>query len=271
MQFEDVYRPISKNLNLVELELKKTGGKLSASHLRVIIDYFFEIPGKRLRPTLALLSANIIDNKLPESANDRLIQFAAGLELMHSASLIHDDVIDGDLFRRSKGTLNKIHGNKIAVLAGDVVYSSAFSVFSNSLPIEFVNRIVKLTEHMCAAEVLQMEAKLPTREIYLDIIHGKTALFMSDSCSIAAALAGATKDQITSLEAYGLNLGMAYQIVDDCMDKDINAQLNITVGDAESYGNRARAALEGFEDSPYKTSLEDLVVFILNLSHAKAS
>ena len=271
MQFEDIYSPISIDLNLVEKERIKICENLSTSYLQEIIGYFFKIPGKKLRPTLALLSAGIINNKLPDSTNHQLILFATGIELMHSASLIHDDVIDGDLFRRGQKTLSKIYGKKIAVLVGDVVYSLAFSTISNSLPNEFQKIIVELTEYMCASEVIQAEDKLPTHDVYLHIIKGKTALFMSVSCKIAAVLAGATKEQITSIEEYGLNLGMAYQIMDDCNDKDINAQLNITVEDAKLYGNRAIACLDSFEDSPYKISLINLANFILKLSHAKVS
>ena len=271
LQFEDIYWLINKNLNLVEKELKKTCDNLGTNYLQEIIGYFFKIPGKRLRPTLALLTAGVIDNNLPKSTNDQLIKFATGLELMHSASLIHDDVIDGDVIRRGQKSLNRIYGRKIAVLAGDVVYSLAFSAITNALPKEFDNIIVELTEYMCAAEVIQAENKLPTREIYLDIIKGKTALFLSVSCKVAATIAGATKEQISSIEAYGLNLGMAYQIMDDCMDKDINAQLNITIEDAKLYGNRAIASLKSFENSTYKISLINLVNLILCLSHTKAN
>jgi geranylgeranyl pyrophosphate synthase len=269
LQFEDIYNPISKDLNLVEKELKETCKNLNTSYLQEIIGYFFKIPGKRLRPTLALLSAGIINNKFKEVHNDMLIKFATGIELMHSASLIHDDVIDGDLLRRGQKTLNKTYGTKISVLAGDVMYALAFNKISNSLPKGFEQIIVELTEYMCAAEVIQAEDKLPIREIYLDIIKGKTALFMSVSCKIAAALAGGTKEQVMFMEKYGLNLGMAYQIMDDCMDEDINAGLNINIENAIVYGNKAIACLDAFEDSACKISLINLVNFILSLSHVK--
>jgi len=271
LKFEDIYNPIKNDLTLMEKELKGVCGNLSTNYLQEIIGYFFKIPGKRLRPTLALLSAGIVNNKLPKSTNGQLIKFAAGIELMHSASLIHDDVIDGDLFRRGQKTISKIYGKKIAVLVGDVVYSLAFSTIANSLPKEFEQIIVELTEYMCAAEVIQAENNSPTRDIYLNVIKGKTALFMSVSCKIAATLAGATKEQITSIEEYGLNLGMAYQIMDDCTDKDINALLEITAEDAKLYGDRAIASLECFEYSPCKISLINLVNLILSLSDAKVS
>lgn len=271
MKLEEIYNPIRNDLNLVENDLKKACSNLSTSYLQDIIGYFFEIPGKRLRPTLALLSAGLINHNLPESTHSQLIQFAAGIELMHSASLIHDDVIDGDLFRRGQKTLNKIYGKKIAVLAGDVVYSLAFSKISNALPKEFEQIIVELTEYMCASEVLQAQDTQPDRETYSKIIMGKTALFMAVSCKIAAVFAGGTKEQIDCLEQYGLNLGMAYQITDDCVDKDINPQLNITMEDAILYGNKAIAVLEAFEDSIFKTNLIDFVELILGYSKVKAN
>ncbi|WBL48167.1 polyprenyl synthetase family protein [Clostridium estertheticum] len=267
LQFNDIYNPVGKDLILVEEELKKICKNLSTNYLTEIIGYFFKIPGKRLRPTLSLLSAGLIYDNLPKSTRNQLIKFATGLELMHSASLIHDDVLDNDTLRRGQKTLNKLYGNKIAVLAGDVVYSLAFSTLANSLPKEYEQIIIELTENMCAAEMIQAENELPTREIYLNIIKGKTALFMSVSCKIAASLSGATKEQINKIEEYGLNLGIAYQIMDDCMDKDIYTNLNISAKDAKLYGDIAIASLKTFEDSAYKTSLINLVNYILNISH----
>lgn len=268
MQFKDINNPIENDLQLVEHEIKKIYESINTPNIKEIITYFFNIPGKRLRPTLALLSAGIINNKSVNSTSkNQLIQFATGLELMHSASLIHDDVIDDDLQRRGQDTLNNLYGKKIAILAGDVVYALAFSTLSNSLPKSYTKIIVELTENMCAAEVLQSRNMFPDRNIYLDIIKGKTALFMSLSCKISAILAGGTVEQIRCMEEYGLNLGMAYQIVDDCMDKDIHSELGITVEDAKYFGNIAIMSLDNFEDSTYKTSLINLVNYIIKLYH----
>jgi len=271
LKFDEIYDPIRDDLNFVENDLKNVCSNLSTSYLQDIIGYFFEIPGKRLRPTLAFLSAGIVNNNLSENTHTKLIQFASGIELMHSASLIHDDVIDGDLLRRGQKTINKLYGKKIAVLAGDVVYSLAFSKISNALPKEFEQIIVELTEYMCASEVLQAQEESPNRDTYLNIIKGKTALFMSISCKIAALLAGGTKEQIDCLEQYGLNLGMAYQIMDDCNDKDINVELKITFQDAVFYGRKAMEALEIFDDSLFKLSMAMLVKFILGYSNEKVS
>lgn len=271
MKLKEIYDPIRKDLNLVENDLKDVCSNLKTSYLQDIISYYFEFPGKRLRPALALLSARLINRDFSEDTRTQLVQFASGIELMHNASLIHDDVIDGDLFRRGQKTLNNIYGKKIAVLAGDVVYSLAFTKISSALPKEFEEIIVELTEYMCASEVLQAQDKQPDRVIYDEIIRGKTALFMAISCKIAAKLAGATKEQIDCLEDYGLNLGMAYQIMDDCLDADINTKLNITMDDAILYGNKAILALESFEDSIFKVNMINFVKFILAYTKVKAS
>lgn len=266
MQFEELCIPIVRNLNQVEASISKICENLSSPQLKEILTYFFKIPGKRLRPTLSFLSAGLINPKLAQNDNDQLVQFAIGLELMHSASLIHDDVLDGDLFRRGQSTLNDIYGKKVAILAGDVVYSLAFSTLFNSLPSEFDQMIVELTEAMCAAEVIQAGNESPSRDNYFKIINGKTALFTSVSCAIAAVIAGGTKEQIHRLETYGLNLGLAYQIIDDCTDGDIGAQLNITAEDAEFYGAKAVEALEIFENSSFKTNLINLINYITQRS-----
>lgn len=271
MKFEKIYNPINKELNLVEQELMNINKNLKTKPLQDILNYFFEVPGKQLRPTLALLSAKIVNDKLSETKSYELTQLAVFLELMHSASLIHDDVIDGDYIRRGQKTLNKIYGRKIAVLAGDVIYSQAFSIICNSLPKEFTNVIVQLTENMCAAEIQQANDSPASKNKYYKVIEGKTAFFMAISCKLGAVLAGGDNDEIISLESYGYNLGMAYQILDDFMDGDIDADLNITLEDAQNFAYKSIASIETFENSPYKQSLINLVNYIVDTSHKKVS
>ena len=271
MKFEQIYYPISKELDLVEQELKNINKDLRTKPLQEILNYFFEVPGKQLRPTLALLSAKIVNNKVSETNNYQLIQLSVFLELMHSASLIHDDVIDGDYIRRGQKTLNKIYGRKIAILAGDVIYSQAFSIICNSLPKEFTNVIVQLTENMCAAEIQQANDCVASKEKYYKVIEGKTAFFMAISCKLGAILSGGDSDEIISLESYGYNLGMAYQILDDFMDGDIDTHLNITLEDAQNFADNAIKSIDAFENSPYKQSLINLVNYIVDSSVKKVS
>lgn len=267
MRFQELYNPISKELDKVETELSNVCFDMGTGSLREIAEYFFKSPGKRLRPVLVLLSAGTANPKLLHSTNDLLIQLAVGVELIHSASLIHDDIIDGDLLRRGKETLNKVYGRKIAVLAGDVLYARAFSIFSNALPKKFEKDIINLTEEMCAAEIDQAKKTFFDREMYLNIIKGKTASFMELCCGLGAELIGASEKEIDSLKKYGLNLGMAYQIIDDYIDGGIDALSNITLRDAQCYAEKAIEALSNFEDSKYKNSLIMMVNHILMLSH----
>jgi len=271
MKLEQIYYPINKELNLVGQELKNFNKNIKTDLLKEILNNFFKVPGKQIRPTLALLSAGIINNQLIETKNYQLIQLSVFLELMHSASLIHDDIIDGDFIRRGQKTLNKIYGRKIAVLAGDVIYAQAFSIISNSLPKEFANIIVDLTENMCAAEIEQANNCVLSKDKYYKIIEGKTAFFMAVSCKLGAVIAGGDNDKINSLENYGYNLGMAYQILDDFMDDDLDTALNITLEDAQNFANRAIASIEAFENNQYKQSLINLVNHIVNTSYKKVS
>lgn len=266
-----MYIPISKEISSVEQELVNIYKNFKTDSVQEVLNHFFKIPGKRLRPTLVLLSSKIINEQLPLKAYHQLIQLSVALELIHSASLIHDDIIDDDFLRRGQKTLNKIYGRKIAVLAGDVVYSHAFSIITNSLPKEYGRKIVKLAKNMCSAEILQAKNTISTKEVYLEIIKGKTALFMAICCRLGAALAGASTEAVAQLENYGFNLGMAYQIVDDYIDGDQDTALNITLEDAHNFAKNSLDSVESFKDSFYKETLINLVNYIINFSHSKVS
>jgi octaprenyl-diphosphate synthase len=269
MKFQEIHKPIKKELDQVKSDLKNLSSDIPNSSLPEIIEYFFKIPGKHLRPTLVLLSAGTVNSKLSTCSNSSLIQLAVVVELIHSASLIHDDIIDNDFCRRGQKTLNKIYGRKVAVLAGDVIFSHAFSIINESLPKKFVKSIVQLTTEMCAAEIDQAQYNLPNKEMYFNIIKGKTASFMGLCCRLGGEISGGSEKEILILEEYGLNLGMAYQIIDDYMDGDIKAKSNVTMEDAHYFAQKAIDALRNFEASSYKDSLTNLVNYILTFSHSK--
>lgn len=271
MKFQEVYKPIQKELTQVEKELKSLSLNISYNSLHEILEYFFKIPGKYLRPTLVLLSAGSVNPKLSRSFNFSLIQLSVAVELIHSASLIHDDIIDGDLFRRGQKTLNNIYGKKIAVLAGDVLYAHAFSIINESLPKSFLQNIIQLTTDMCAAEVNQAKQSKPNKEMYLNIIKGKTASFMSLCCKLGTELLGGSEEEVLALKEYGLNLGITYQIIDDYIDNDINVINNVTLEDAYYYAQKAEDAIRNFEDSPYKESLINMVNYVLTFPNNKVN
>lgn len=265
MNLKEVCKPIEIKLQQVEKELiNEVCANIYKDSVNEILNYFFQIPGKRLRPALTLLSAGMINDRLPKQFNEKLIKLAIVLELIHSTSLIHDDIIDDDTLRRGQRTLNSKYGRKIAVLAGDVLYARTFSILSTELPKAFERSIVKLTEDMCRAEIKQAKEKKLSKELYLSIIRGKTAEFMSACCRLGGILAGADPNEAESLAEYGLNLGMTYQLVDDILDDDIDNSLGIDLKDAERFAFKAIKSLDAFENSSYKKSMIKFVGFILN-------
>lgn len=266
MNLENIYSPIHKELKLVEQQLEqltKGNGPMVLSNQR-ITDCFFSMKGKRFRPALTLFSACIVNKgNVPESG-ESVIHLAASFELLHSASLIHDDIIDGDMHRRGERTLNSRFGNKVAVLAGDIVFSKAFSGFTSVLPLEHVQEMTELTERMCDSEITQIENRRPSREVYFDIIRGKTAGFMAACCGLGAMLGGGSESEILMLREYGLNFGIAYQLVDDILDGDSDPSLNITIKDVEMFAGRAIDAINTFKATPYCIGMVNLMQFILD-------
>jgi len=273
MNLEYIYIPIQKEMQSVEQTLAKMikGNSTQELSNQRITDCFFKLAGKRFRPALTLFSASIVNTRLLQEDREKIIRLAASFELLHSASLIHDDIIDGDMQRRGERTLNSRFGNKVAVLAGDIVFSKAFSGFTSVLPPENVQNLTNLTESMCNSEIMQIENRRPSREQYFDIIKGKTAGFMAECCRSGALLGGGTESEISMLREYGLNFGIAYQLVDDILDGDSDPSLAITIKDAEIYARRALDAISTFQETACYTGLVHLMQFILDYAGTKKS
>ncbi len=266
--FTQIHNPIEKELYKVEMILKSIGKNITATSTQDVFNHFFKMPGKYLRPTLVLLSANAVNPCLTLRQKDQLIHLSVAIELIHSASLIHDDIIDGDLFRRGQKTLNKVYGTKIAVLAGDTLYAQAFSILSTSLPRESEQIITQVIEKICVAEIEQAKEDEVSQQKYFEIIEGKTALFMSACCKLGAVLATDGKEDIAALEDYGLNFGMVYQIIDDCIDDDPNARQNVTIENAQQFANKAMTSIEALKSTLYKQGLVNLLNYVLSFSQS---
>ncbi|MBV4416501.1 polyprenyl synthetase family protein [Clostridium tyrobutyricum] len=264
MELSEIYLPISKELYEVEVELNTIANNIGDTSFRDIFRYFFSSTGKYLRPILTLLSAKAINNRLSKSIDQKLIQLCVGIELIHSASLIHDDIIDEDSMRRNQQTLNKIYGNKIAILTGDTLYSRAFFIFSNKLPRSFSETMGKVTEVMSVSEILNARLSTVNRKTYLKVVEGKTAFFMGVCCGLGATLSGADEEKFNILSNYGHNLGIAYQILDDYIDKDPVATKTVSIEDAFKYASNAKDSIKNLKDSVYTRSLVSLVDYVLD-------
>ncbi len=262
MKLQDVFKPVQPELRDMERELRSLASGLSFNSIRLIVDRFFKTPGKYLRPALLLLSAKSVGD-YDEEVRSRLITAAAGVELIHNASLMHDDVIDEDLERRGQPTVNAGHGNRIAILAGDTLYSKAFDMMIDALPKVLLKDIVALNIAMCSAEVEQEKnrnsKRAVTKDLFLRINEGKTAVFMRVSCKIGASLAGGSPEIVDKLESFGLDFGMAFQLYDDLSDNDAACPDLDVLAEARRYAAAALADLEGLRESTGLIALKQLI------------
>jgi len=177
--------------------------------------------GKMLRPALVILSYRALkDGLYQKTAADEVIRVAAVVELIHNATLLHDDVIDEGVRRRGVPTMNSLLGNETAVLLGDFLLSKVFRLCADLRP-AVVRIISAAAGRTCEGELSQTMQKgnwqLSERE-YLEIITEKSAALFSGCCQAGAILAGADKSQVESLGSFGINLGVAFQITDDLLD-----------------------------------------------------
>jgi geranylgeranyl pyrophosphate synthase len=178
--------------------------------------YVFDSRGKRVRPALLLLSS-----KLFAGANQRALKTAAAVELIHSATLVHDDIIDNASIRRSKLSVNNKFGNTAAVLFGDYLYCQAFEVISRFNDGFIAENLLEAARSMCEGEIFQnlnnYNAHISYEE-YFSIIEKKTARFLSKCSALGAYCAKAAPAAVKNMEKFGLNMGMAFQIADDVLD-----------------------------------------------------
>ena len=224
---------IAPELRLVEEEFERQ----ARSNIQVIAyigEYLRRSGGKRVRPALTILSNYAVGG---DGSNRSSIRMATVMEFLHTATLVHDDVIDKAETRRNRPSINSEFGNQTAVLMGDWLYMSAFetSLAERSLPI--LDILTAVTRKMTEGELLQLTLLGRTditEEQYFDVIARKTAYLFSACCEIGALLGGADKETQARLRDYGMNLGTAFQLVDDLLD---------FTGDEQALGKPAGADL----------------------------
>lgn len=171
--------------------------------------------GKRLRPALLLLSSRLMNYE-----GRGAIRLGAVVEIIHTATLVHDDIIDEAQTRRGRPAANTQWGNAKCVLAGDWLYMQAFRVALQERNLAILDTLIELTQQMVEGELLQMEklGKPITEAEHFDLIYRKTACLFSVCMRLGGLLGGASTDELEALGSYGRNLGMAFQIVDDVLD-----------------------------------------------------
>ena len=223
--------PIKKQIDNSYTELKNlVGNRLDsvnqqikyslASEINLIhkmTTYHLKSGGKRIRPLLTLASAKLCGYK----EGNRDINLAACVELIHNATLLHDDVIDNSEIRRGIKTSNTIWGNQSSILVGDYLFSRCFELMVADGSQEILKLLSSTSSRIAQGEVLQLEYKGEIdilEETYLDIINLKTAALFAASSKVGACIADKSKKEKDALESYGRNLGLAFQIADDALD-----------------------------------------------------
>src|SRR2546427_8428119 len=212
-----IFDLISPELQLVECKFARQ----DRSNIQVIAyigAYLRRSGGKRVSPALTILSDYAAGG---DGANYSSIRMATVMEFLHTATLVHDDVIDKADTRRNRPSINSEFGNQTAVLMGDWLYMSAFetSLAERSLPI--LDILTAVTRRMTEGELLQLTLLGRTdisEEQYFDVIARKTAYLFSACCEIGSLLGKATPTQQTMMRDYGMNLGVAFQLIDDLLD-----------------------------------------------------
>ena len=223
----DICAPIAPELKAFSQRLEK---ELSSQDqlIRDIHTHLLKMTGKFLRPILALFCSRIENKK-----SDQVIPLAVAIELIHTATLVHDDIIDNSPFRRNQPSIHSKWGRDISIVSGDYLYAKAFLLLAGFQDTRISQAFASCAHIMCEGEMKQIEKRndfLIHEEEYLKIIHKKTAALFQAACMGGAYFSGTGMDNVNRLGRYGYALGMAFQIVDDCLD---------LVGETETMGKTA--------------------------------
>jgi octaprenyl-diphosphate synthase len=211
---KETFEMLREDLAAIEREF----GRDTVSDVEAITEigeYLRQGGGKRIRPSLLLLAAKLFNYR-----GRGAIRLGAVVEIIHTATLVHDDIIDEAETRRGRPAANTQWGNSKCVLAGDWLYMQAFKVAVQERNFRILDTLIELTQQMVEGELLQMEklGQLISLDEHFNLIYRKTACLFSVSMRMGAILGGATAEQEENLAQYGRNLGMAFQIVDDALD-----------------------------------------------------
>ena len=215
IDFNIICEPIKEEITAVNQLIKQ---ELHSDVVLVnqIGTYIVNSGGKRLRPLLLLLATNAL-----KYTGNQHLKLATALEFVHTASLLHDDVVDESNLRRGQETVNSAWGNSASVLVGDFLYSRAFEIMVGADNLRVMQQIAETTTALSEGEVLQLlniHNSATTEEIYLEVISRKTAILFRSAAQLSAILAEAPAEIENSLIKYGLHLGIAFQLIDDVLD-----------------------------------------------------
>ena len=210
-----IYAPIQSELALVDEKLRSLA-PAEVGHLRPLLDYVAETGGKRVRPAITLLAGHPHPHD-----EEKLVLMAGAVELLHLATLIHDDTVDDSPTRRGRATVGSVWGNQVAVLFGDYVFATSATFVCDTDNIRIMRRFSETIMDLASGELIEFFGAFDAtqaRELYNDRIYRKTASLFCTAGESGSLLAGAPEDEVQAMRRYGYNIGMAYQVGDDLLD-----------------------------------------------------
>ena len=222
MNIEQIYQPIADDLERVERLLEVSVKKSKNQSVLAMSEALLESGGKRLRPALVIFSEKAASaGKKCNRDYDQLIRLATAMELIHLASLIHDDILDGATMRRSKPSINAKLGNAASIIFGDYIYSRAFELIGKCRNPDIFECICHAIYVMCEGELIQVCQRGDpdlSKDNYIAIVKKKTASLFAACCHAGTIIGNHSRIVQLTLKEFGLNFGIAFQIIDDCKD-----------------------------------------------------
>jgi geranylgeranyl pyrophosphate synthase len=284
MELGPIFAPVAQEMAAVDTALqalmREVGAQTAAARgkariLDRIVQHPFAVPGKRIRPALLLLTAHAVSSGGHPPDGESLIALAGAVEILHAASLVHDDVIDNSDSRRHQVSLNKRFGNRVAVLAGDILYTNFFSAITGLTRVDHEKRFALLdifletTKAMCMGEIIAQEVAASGKPLalaeYVEIATDKTAVLFAACCRTAALLCDAPEPRQRCLGEVGLHFGLAFQMADDLVDKDHGLSESVDLESITlSYGQKARDGIAQLPAGVHRDSLRDLVDYVIS-------
>ena len=245
---EQIIEPITAELQQFEIFFDKTL-KADTEPMDSIMRYVLDTRGKQLRPILVLLGA-----KMFGEINEQTLRAATFVEMVHSATLIHDDVVDDSDSRRKKASVKARFSKLSAVLAGDYLLAKAMLLLAHPDDYAILHEMLRTTAAMSEGELMQNQ----NQSNYIDIITLKTALLMRSCCAAGALSVNASPEQVQQMTDFGLNFGILFQLRDDILDGENTEQAKALL---PTYYEKAMTTLDGFLSSEIVDTLRDLTVF----------
>lgn len=232
MDMAAVVRMMRDDLDAVERQFERNLDS-RVPLIQTVGRYVLTSGGKRIRPLLLLLSARLCGYR-----GERAVPLASIVEFIHTATLLHDDVVDDADLRRGQKSANTVWGNEATVLVGDFLFSKSFALMVADGDLRILRAMADATTALAEGEILELLRTCDlgvTVDDYLEVIVNKTAVLIAAACEVGALLGDAAEDRVTALREYGMDVGVAFQLVDDCLD---------FVGDRERFGKPVGADLE---------------------------